>query len=109
MTEDLWSYIITGLGVLGSAIIVVAYFFTNQQQRLGSQHWLFPPSNLIGALLILVSLYFQPNLPALLIEIFWIAISIYGLAKSSTEVSEEGSRTGATEPNATQEIAPPEP
>ena len=75
--------IATLVGIFGSVLIVVAYFFTNQQRQLHSQHWLFPLANLAGATLILGSLYFQPNLPAALIEIFWIIISWYALAKSS--------------------------
>jgi hypothetical protein len=65
-------------GLFGTAIIVVAYF-ANQQRWLSSQDWRFPAANLAGASLILVSLFGEWNLPSVVIEIFWIAISLYGL------------------------------
>ena len=37
--------------------------------------------NLLGALLIVVSLYFQFNLASFVIEIFWILISIIGIVR----------------------------
>jgi hypothetical protein len=39
----------------------------------------FPLINLIGSVLILVSLIYQPNLSAILIETAWAVISIFGL------------------------------
>jgi hypothetical protein len=37
--------------------------------------------NLVGACLIMLSLYQDWNLPAFLIEVFWAVISIYGLLR----------------------------
>jgi len=68
-------------GILGAAIIVVAYF-TNQRGWLRSHDWRFPFANLVGALLILASFYVAWNLPAAIIEIFWSAISVYGLTRA---------------------------
>ena len=67
-------------GMLGAAIVVVAYF-ANQQGWLASADWRFPAANLVGAGLILVSLSAAWNLPAAVIEVFWAAISVYGLAR----------------------------
>jgi hypothetical protein len=69
------------LGAAGAALIVLAYFL-NQQRRLASDDWRYPATNLAGALLILVSLRYEPNLPSILIEAFWVAISLYGIARS---------------------------
>jgi hypothetical protein len=69
------------IGVVGAAAIVAAYF-ANQQRWLRSEDWRFPFANLVGAALILVSLFFEWNFPSVVIEIFWIAISLYGVAKS---------------------------
>jgi hypothetical protein len=44
--------------------------------------WRFPAANLAGALLLLVSLYDQWNLPSVVIECFWAAISLYGLSRA---------------------------
>jgi len=67
-------------GILGAAILVVAYF-ANQTGRLRSDAWPFPAANIAGALLILVSLMVNWNLPSVVIEVFWLAISLYGLIR----------------------------
>jgi len=71
----------TTSGIVGAAIIMVAYF-ANQQDWLSSRDWRFPAANLVGALLILVSFYTAWNMPAAVIEVFWAAISLYGLTRS---------------------------
>ena len=69
------------VGFVGTALIVVAYF-ANQQGWLRSDDWRFPCANLFGSLLILVSLAFEWNFPSVVIEIFWAAISLYGVVRS---------------------------
>ena len=69
------------LGAVGAALIVLAYFL-NQQRRLASEDWRYPATNLAGAVLILVSLWHEPNLPSIAIEAFWVLISLYGIARS---------------------------
>jgi hypothetical protein len=66
------------VGLVGAAVFVVAYF-ANQARWLDSRDWRFPAANLAGALLILVSLFAEWNLPSVVIEAFWAAISVYGL------------------------------
>ncbi len=70
------------LGVIGSFIIIAAYFAT-QRGWVEASDWRFPLANLIGALLILLSLMVAWNLAAFVMEVFWIAISIYGLLRSA--------------------------
>lgn len=67
-------------GVIGTALIVIAYF-GNQQGWLAANDWRYPLANLVGAVLILISLITEWNLPAAIIECFWAAISIYGLMR----------------------------
>jgi hypothetical protein len=67
-------------GLVGSALVVLAYLL-NQTGRLASTDWRFPAANLVGALAILLSLIDAWNLPSALIEVFWVAISLYGLAR----------------------------
>jgi hypothetical protein len=67
-------------GITGAVVLMAAYF-ANQQRWLSSDHFLFPLLNLIGAGLILVSLYSQWNLPSVVIEAFWIGISLVGLCR----------------------------
>jgi len=71
-------------GFLGAAIIVVAYF-AMQQRWLNALDWRFPAANLLGSLLILVSLWFEWNFPSVVIEVFWVLISLMGLARSLAE------------------------
>ena len=69
------------IGFVGAAAIVAAYF-ANQQRWLRSEDWRYPFANLVGAALILVSLFFEWNFPSVVIEIFWVTIILYGMAKS---------------------------
>ena len=71
-------------GFVGAAIIVVAYF-AMQQRWLNALDWRFPAANLLGSLLILISLWFEWNFPSVVIEIFWALISLMGLARSLAE------------------------
>ena len=68
-------------GVAGTALIVGAYF-ANQQGWVDAHDWRFPLANLLGALLILASFAVAWNLPAAVVELFWAAISVYGLTRA---------------------------
>ena len=68
-------------GVAGTALIVGAYF-ANQQGWVDAHDWRFPLVNLFGALLILASFAVVWNLPAAVMELFWAAISVYGLTRT---------------------------
>jgi hypothetical protein len=72
--------LLTIAGVVGSALIIFAYF-ANQQGWLHAENWRYSLANLVGAVLILVSLITAWNLPAAIMEGFWALISIYGLLK----------------------------
>ncbi len=68
------------LGLIGSAIVIVAYFALTHG-RMAADSAAYYLTNLIGAGLIFVSLLWAWNLPAAVVEIFWAAISVYGLAQ----------------------------
>lgn len=72
---------LTLIGFVGVAVIVSAYF-ANQQRWLSSEDWRYPLANLIGACLILASLFSQWNFPSAVIEVVWIFVSLYGIAKN---------------------------
>jgi hypothetical protein len=72
------------VGFVGAAVFVGAYF-ANQQRWLSSEDWRYPFANLIGAVLILISLFYEWNFPSVVIEVFWAFISLYGIAKSRRE------------------------
>jgi hypothetical protein len=65
-------------GLVGVCFIVAAYF-ANQKRWLNSDDWRFPAANLVGSVLILMSLFVQWNTPSAVIEVIWAAISVYGL------------------------------
>ena len=67
-------------GVIGSVIIILAYFAT-QAGWFAANDPRFAWGNLIGAVLIIYTLMIDWNLAAFVIEVFWILISVYGLAR----------------------------
>jgi hypothetical protein len=69
------------VGFAGTALLIAVYF-ANQQRWLASEDWRYPAANLVGSVLIFVSLCFAWNLPSVVIEIFWAAISIWGIIRS---------------------------
>ena len=76
---------------LGAALVMLGYFL-NQRGRLPSEDWRFPAMNLLGSALVLVSLLCHPNLPSVVIEVFWSSISIYGIRKNLRTRREAASR-----------------
>ena len=68
-------------GVLGAGCFVATYFGT-LQGWLDVGGWRFPAINLLGATLVLVSLIDAWNLPSVILESFWGAISVYGLVRN---------------------------
>jgi hypothetical protein len=77
------------VGNIGVSLILIAYFLL-QTEILNSKSVKFSILNLIGAFLILVSLYFEFNLSAFLIEFFWLLISLIGIVKSLKLRQEKG-------------------
>jgi len=68
------------IGYAGVALVVGTYFLS-QIGRMDSTRTLYPALNAIGALLILYSLWHRPNPPSIVIEFFWLAISVVGLVR----------------------------
>lgn len=68
-------------GMIGVALVLLAYFGL-QAGRLRGDGLVFQSMNLVGALLIVVSLLFAFNLAAFVVESFWVAISVYGIVRS---------------------------
>ena len=66
------------LGIVGVGIIVVTYLFL-QLGKLKSEHLSYSLMNAIGASLIVVTLLINFNLSALLMEVFWVLISLLGV------------------------------
>ena len=69
------------IGTMGVATIILAYVLL-QTERLRSEQLAHSLMNAVGAALILVSLWYSPNLPSVVVESFWLVISLYGIAKN---------------------------
>ena len=68
------------IGVIGSIMIVSAYAYNVYAPAVNA--FIYNGTNLIGALLLTVSLMVHFNLASLLLEIIWIAIATGGLWKA---------------------------
>ena len=69
------------LGNVGVLLILLSYLLL-QMKKIKSQSMYYSLMNAAGALLILVSLYYNFNLSAFVMEVFWLLISLYGLWQS---------------------------
>jgi len=69
------------LGIVGVGFILVAYLAL-QMEKMDPKSVLYSTLNALGAALVLISLYFDFNLSAALVEGFWLCISLYGLCKA---------------------------
>lgn len=72
------------LGIIGSTIVIIAYFAVARGMIVADSKPYFI-ANLVGAGLIFTSLWWAWNLPAAVVEGFWAAISLYGLARDARE------------------------
>jgi len=68
------------LGLIGGAIMVAAFGYSNVAARMSLT--LFNLLNLVGAALMIASLSVHFNLAAMLLEIVWAAIALFGLVKA---------------------------
>ena len=67
------------VGIAGAVLIIAAYLLL-QLRLIDADNVWYSLANAAGAALILLSLWFQFNLAAVIIEVFWLAISVYGVA-----------------------------
>ena len=68
------------LGIIGVVLIVATYMLL-QLEKLSATSFLYSATNGLGASLILVSLIYEFNLSAFIIEAFWLLISTYGIVR----------------------------
>ncbi|MGN3973021.1 CBU_0592 family membrane protein [Tsuneonella sp. SYSU-LHT278] len=72
--------IYTLIGFAGMACIIAAYAYLTWSDE--PNPFVLHGTNLAGAALLTVSLLVHTNLPSLVLEGFWAAIAVYGLAKA---------------------------
>lgn len=73
--EILWHDVVGSIGVT----IIVGTYLLLQLHRLNSTMMAFSVLNAVGAALIIVSLSQEFNFSALIVEAFWLLISVYGM------------------------------
>ncbi len=67
-------------GNIGVLMMVIAYLLL-QLDKLSGSSVSYLLLNAVGAVLVIVSLIFNFNISAFLMEVFWFLISLFGLAK----------------------------
>ncbi|MDE2270463.1 MAG: hypothetical protein KGJ94_00585 [Xanthomonadaceae bacterium] len=72
----------TLVGLAGTLLVLVAFFLL-QARKLHGNGLAYQLLNAIGATAIIVSLFYAFNLASMLLEVAWLAISIYGMAAGS--------------------------
>ena len=72
--------IIDIIGMLGTLMVILAYYLL-QLERIDPKSLGYNVMNLMGAILLFISLCFNFNLASLVIEVFWIGASVIGLWK----------------------------
>ncbi len=68
------------LGNIGVFLIILTYLLL-QIRKLSSESLLYSVLNALGASQIVVSLLFDFNLSAFIVEAFWVIISLIGIGK----------------------------
>ena len=76
MTLDIYTLV----GFAGMACIIAAYAYLTFKSD--PNPFVLHGTNLAGAALLTVSLLVHTNLPSLVLEGFWAAIALYGVAKA---------------------------
>lgn len=69
------------LGLIGVFVIVLAYILM-QVDRMDPKGFVFSFLNALGAVLILISLFYDWNLASFVMEVIWFSLSLYGTLKA---------------------------
>jgi len=68
------------VGTVGVSLILLCYFLI-QTGKMSAGNLPYSVINITGALMILYSLYFEFNFASVLIESFWVLISLIGVTR----------------------------
>lgn len=69
------------VGIIGVVLVLVAYYLL-QANKLNASSVPYLKMNVVGSVLILYSLCFNWNLAAVLVEVMWFVISLWGMFKT---------------------------
>ena len=81
------------VGNIGAAVLVVAYLLL-QTGRIRTEQLVYSVLNGVGAALIIVSLTVELNKSAMIIEVFWLLLSLYGIVRWMSRDRVASSRQG---------------
>lgn len=70
----------TTIGFAGISLVLLAYALL-ASGRMSNDDWRYPVINIVGTLGIAYSLLYEWNLPSMVAQLVWIAISIVGLMR----------------------------
>ena len=82
-----WYDLVGNIGV----VVILGSYLLLQVDKVDSKSVAYSVGNAIGAVLILVSLFYAFNLSSFIIEICWLLISLYGLLH--TKMTDSRSKT----------------
>ena len=68
------------VGLIGVVLILIAYYLL-EIDKIGRETLSYPMLNFVGAVLILFSLLYEFNLPAVMMELSWVAVSLMGIRR----------------------------
>lgn len=68
------------IGLFGAFLILLAYVLI-LTKKLSAENLSYAVLNLLGGVMILYSLLYAWNLPAVIIEVAWISVSVFGIFK----------------------------
>ena len=80
MDDNMLNLLLTAAGFLGVALVLLAFFLL-QRGVFKAESRGYAVMNISGSCGILLSLIVAFNWPSLVIQVCWIAISLYGLAR----------------------------
>lgn len=80
------------IGFVGMLFIVWAYFLL-QLEKYTITSYTYQILNLVGAILLLISLFVHFNLGSFIIEVFWIIITLFGMYKNLKEKKNENTNS----------------
>ena len=68
------------VGNFGVALIIITYLLL-QWGRMDSSSYTYSILNALGAFFVIVSLIYDFNMSAFIIEVFWVGISVFGIIR----------------------------
>ena len=72
-----WSDIVGNMGVL----LLVGTYAMLQADKIDPKGFWYSFNNVMVAILLFINLYFKPVIANIILEVFWLALSLYGIYK----------------------------